>query len=455
MKSAARTRVPARWSRTRYFMIPLLAVTAAAGLDRWRSPPLPALASAAEWGRAGYGPTSFAAGMKHADEQVNRARERLGYGPPDWLHEEGLARALMARSRISPDYDDLVEAAKVIVAGQAMAPANAGPSLTAAVLGMMTHRLDKSETALVIEDSSAVPAGAAEQAEAAGLHGDIAFYRGDFAAAERWYDRAERWAPGGGVTYRRANLSKASGRFDEAIRRYQAADPSPRKATPFQHANTALQIGAVEQARGNYAAAAEWFAVADRQYPGFWLFQAHRAQSLAIAGDMAGAITAMRRIVQSAPSAEVMDALAMLLRAHGEVVESRQWADRAGSIWAARLRQLPQAAYGHALEHELVFGTPARALELARANLRARPFGESHILLASALLMNGQTGEALRHIKVAEDSGWRSAPLYALRAQALELAGRKDEARTARKAALALNPRIFSPATALVWFSHG
>ena len=67
-----------------------------------------------------------------------------------------------------------------------------------------------------------------------------------------------------------------------------------------------------------------------------------------------------------------------------------------------------------------MFGRPARGLALARANLAARPFGESRLFLASALLMNGQTGEALKQIALAENSGWRSAPLYALRAQALD-----------------------------------
>ncbi len=450
-----RIQKPSRWSRARYIVIPLLGAAAAIGLDWSRSPPAPAIASAAEWGQAGFGPASYSDGMKRADDQLELGRERVRYAPDEWLRQESLARAWMARSRLSPDFDDLAEAGKVIDTAQALAPPNAGPSLTAAVLGMMSHRLGKSEAALAIADASVVPPDMAEQAELAGLHGDIAFYRGDFAGARTWYDRAELVEPGAGVAYRRANLAKASGDFDDAIRRFQAADPAPRKATPFQHANTALQIGAVEQARGNYPAAAQWFAVADRQFPGFWLFQAHRAQSLAIAGDMAGGIAAMRKIAQRVPSAEVMDALAMLLRTDGQAVESRQWADRAGTLWAKRLKQVPEAAYGHALEHELVFGTPQRALQLARANLAARPFGESRLLMASALLMRGQTDPALHQLALAERSGWKSAPLFALRAQALELAGRGDEARSARDAAIALNPRMFDPATTLVWFSHG
>ena len=43
----------------------------------------------------------------------------------------------------------------------------------------------------------------------------------------------------------------------------------------------------------------------------------------------------------------------------------------------------------------------------------------------------------------------------ALRAQALELSGRVSDAEAARRQAQALNPHVFEPATALVWFSHG
>lgn len=444
-----------RWRRVRYLAVPMLAVAAAIGLDWSLGPATPGNASAAEWGAAGYGPASFTEAMTRADAQLYAGRERLRMGPTEWLRQEGLAHALIARSRLSANYDDLAEAARVIAGAQEAAPANAGPSLTAAVVAMMTHRLDRSEAALATFDRSVAVPDAAERAEAAALRGDIAFYRGDLAAADKWYDRAERTEPGAGIVYRRANLAKATGRFDDAIRAFQSAGSTPRKSAPFQHASTAFQIGAVEQARGNYAVAADWFAAADHQFPGFWLFEAHRAQSLALAGDLPGGIAAMRKVAQKAPSAEVLDALAMLLRADGQVAESRQWAGRAGASWARRLKQAPEAAYAHALEHELVFGSPARAMDLARANLAARPFGESRVLLASALMMEGQLTGALHQLQLAEDSGWRSAQLYALRAQALELAGRAAEAPAARKAALALNPRIFDSATALVWLSHG
>jgi tetratricopeptide (TPR) repeat protein len=361
----------------------------------------------------------------------------------------------MARSRYATDYTDLAEANRILAAARAAAPGNTGPLLSQAVLGMMSHRLGATEQALGIIDTWAVQPDPGDMAEIDGLRGDLAFYRGDMAGAGALYAKAGAEAGGAAVAYRRANLAKARGEYDAAIQHLlRSATGSPRE-TPFQHAGTALQIGSVEQARGNYAAARKWFAVADEQFPGYWLFEAHRAQAKAIAGDLSGGIALMRRVAEAHPAAEVMDALAMLLRTSGEATESRAWAARAGAEWDRRLALAPEAAYGHALEHELVFGTPDRAIDLARKNLAARPYGEARVMLATALVMGGRYDPALAELDRAEASGWRSAPLYALKTQIFELTGRKADADKAREAALALNPRIFSPETALVWFGHG
>ena len=445
---------PTRRRRLIWLALPLAAVAIATGID-WslsRGPQEPAL-SAAEWGTAGFGPGTYAEASRQIDHQIEAATYMASRNPGDWLRQEGLARALMRRSRVASDYGDLARADAILSKAVGEAPSPAGPLLSQAVLGMMMHRLAVTTSALDAIDRWAVPPDPDELTEVQGLRGDVAFYRGDMAGAQAWYARAAATGPGAGLAYRQANLAKARGDFDGAIRAFAAGSTS--REPPFARASTAMQIGAVEQARGRYREAAEWFAAADRQFPGFWLFEAHRAQSRAIGGDLAGGIADLRRIAERSPSAEVMDTLAVLLRAQGQAAESREWAARAKAEWDRRLKLAPEAAYGHALEHELVFGTPERAVELARANLAARPFGESRVLLATALVNVGQDRAALAELARAEDSGWRSAPLYALRARILELAGRTDLAEQARAAAIALNPRIFAPETTLVWLSHG
>ena len=443
------------WKKLRWLALPLAAVGIATGIDLTQSPVPTSRLSAADWTSAGYGPADYSATMRQISDNLDLASERTANGPDQWLRQESLARAYMTRSRFAERYDDLATAEKILAEARAGAPGNSGPLLSIAALSMMGHRLRDSERALDVIDSWAVPPEPGEMVEVLGLRGDLAFYRGDMAAAQKLYDEAEAIRGGSAVAYRRANLAKAQGDYDAAIQGFLGSAVGEKRGTPFFHASTALQIGAVEQARGNYAEASRWFTRADRQFPGFWLFEAHRAQSKAVAGDLQGAIAAMRSVAEDHPAAEVMDALAMLLRSSGEATESRLWASRAGEEWKRQLSLAPEAAYGHALEHELVFGTPERALMLARKNLAARPYGGSRVLLASALIMNGRYQPALDQLEAAEASGWRSAPLFALKAQIYELTGRAADAEEARKSALALNPRIFSPETSLVWFGHG
>ena len=436
-------------------LAPLLILALIVGIERpWRAAG-GASDQAVEMPRLGIGPRSFAEALARLDKVVAFGRERVHSGSDQWLLQESLAGPLIARFRLTGNYDDLAEADRALAQARANAPAASGPIMTEAVFAMMTHRQDRALVAVERIGHSAVPAEPDVLAEARAIEGDVAFYRGDMPGARAKYIAADKLDGGASATYHWAVLAKAQGDFPRALAEFSRSASSKRGVAPLQAASTALQIGAVELARGNTGEAKRWFILADRAFPGFWLIEAHLAQARAIDGDLPGAITAMRGVAQRSESAEAMDALAMLLRAQGLGDESRLWSARANALWRKRLNQLPEAAYGHALEHELVFGTPEPALDLATRNLAARPYGESRLLMASALLMNGRTGPALDQLAQAERTGWRSAPLYALRAQAFELSGRAADAETARRAAQALNPHVFEPATSLVWFSHG
>ena len=438
-----------------YALIPAAAVLLAAGAEFLVAPRAGPSAEAAALPRPGYGPKSYAEAMHFTADQLDLGRERVRYGPGEWLRQESLARALMSRARLSSTYDELAEANAVLVKAQGLSPKGAGPLMSEAELAMMIHRLAPAEAALAVLERSAVPLDNANQFEATALTGDIAFYRGDMAGARRGYADAARIADVGAVGYRLAVLAKAQGDYDAASTDFRRSMQRLKTPSPQQLATIILQLGAVELARGDTVAARRYFVDADRLLPGFWLIEAHLAQSDALAGNMPRAIARMREIAQRTQSAEVMDALAMLLRTNGDAAESHKWAARAGEVWQRRLDQLPEAAYGHAVEHEVVFGSPARALDLAQRNLAIRPFGESRLLMANALLVNGRVPDALEQLRLAEASGWRSAPLYALRAEAEALAGHPDLADAARRDATALNPHIFDPETSLVWFSHG
>ena len=403
--------------------------------------------------RPAFGPRTYAAALADSTARIAAKRELSEMFPGDWLRSEALAQAYSDRFRLTGDYADLAQASKVIALGRAQADAPAGPILADAQIAMTGHRVAAAEAAL--EDfMRSVALEPEERAAAAALAGDIAFYRGDMAGTKQRYAAAKAIEPGG-LVLRAAIVDKAEGNFDKAITDLRASLTERRRPSPFAIATLALQMGAVELARGNSGPARAMFERANIILPGYWLTEAHLAQADAIDGHAEKAITAMQRVAVKSGSAEAMDALAMLLRSDGKSAESRTWAARAEAAWRRRIKLAPAAAYGHAVEHEIVFGRPERALELARRNLANRPFGESRLLLAHTLVVAGRVDEALEQLEQAEKGGWRSAPLYALRAELLALAGRNREAEAARDAAEALNPHIFDPQTALVWFSHG
>lgn len=439
----------------RYLVLPLAAVAFLTGIEWLTNNSTEAPVSAADWRKSGYGPASYDAALAQSDAEIALGNERVRNGRDQWLRQESLARGYLRRSRLSYTYDELAAAGKALTEAKRLAPTGSGPLLSDAVFAQMSHQLGRAESSLTAMDAWAVRSEPSMLAESIGMKGDVAFYRGEMGLAQSYYEKASAYGSDAGVAYRMAILSKARGDFDAAIRNFADANPKSQASTPFANASTAMHIGGVNLARGDYASAREWYGTAHRLFPGYWLIEAHLAQARALEGDLAGAIADMTEIARRAPSAEIIDALAMLLRADGRPAESRAWADKAAAIWEERLAQLPEAAYGHAVEHELVFGSPARALDLARRNLAARPYGESRILLASALLSTGAVEGALQQLALAESSGWRSAPLYALRARALALSGKGDAAKKAREVAETLNPRIFEPETSLVWLSHG
>lgn len=430
----------------------LVAIGIVIAIDRL--PPVPAPASAAQL-RYGFGPPTYAAALTRADEDVLLGAERVAREPAQWVFQEYLAQALLVRARLTGSFIDLARADAALAHGLASAPPHTGPQLMAAIGAMTIHRLGSITALLDAHDAAVIPADAAERADVLALRGDTAFYAGDSAAARRAYAAAMRMRAAAGIAVRLANLYRTRGEFAAAQAQIAAALAMTKAPSRALHADLLLQQGAIRLSCGDWPGAQTLFAAANHVFPGNWRTQALLAQMAAVRGDTAAAEGLYRTILAGSPAEpppEIMDALAALYRAGGNTAASRIWADRAAAGWATRMALLPEAAVGHALEHELVFGTPARALALARQNVAARPYGDTNILLARALLQNDDPAAAAAVLGQVAASGWRSADQYALLAQAEALLGHNDAADAAQALALAINPRALDPALPLLWF---
>ena len=122
---------------------------------------------------------------------------------------------------------------------------------------------------------------------------------------------------------------------------------------------------------------------------------------------------------------------------------AQQWREKAEAIYREHLQQLPEASYGHAIQHYLQYGDPAEALALAHRNVELRPYGEARIALAQALFRAGQAGAAAREIDAVLTSGWNTAEMHAIAAQIHAALGHAAIADREREAALAMNPKAF------------
>jgi tetratricopeptide (TPR) repeat protein len=396
-------------------------------------------------------PLDYAQALAHADESLAGGQELARTRAAEWLVQEKIANAYMSRARLTGSFDDYAAAQAALDVGFAHAPPGGGPQLTQAVLAFSLHRLGRTAQALDVIDHYAVPAEFEIAEEANAMHGDVAFYSGRYAEALKRY-RGRKASDES--NFRMAVYQGKTGQTDAALATLDRMEREMRFPTAQVMANLDLQRGGLELQRGRWEAASQDFAHADAIFPGFWLTQAHRAQMRALAGDRTGAIAAFETIAGRIESPEVMDALASLYRAEGDGARSTLWADRAGAEWERRLKRLPEAAYGHAVEHFLAFGDPKRALDLALKDAAARPYGTSQIALGWAWLANNQPAQALQALSPLQGSPWVSAEQHLVAAQAHALLGDSDAADAEQQKALAINPRALDRAGALIWFGH-
>lgn len=397
--------------------------------------------------------SSYSGTLAEADTAIANAEAQVTAANDQWLLHENVARSYLDRARLSGSYSDYVAADAALKRAFAVASPGTGPHLVRAQLDFRMHRLAEAERQMALVEDYAIPSPPVERAEILGMRGDIAFYRGSLKTALQLYEEADRVSPGT-ATFRRAIHAMKTGDFKRAETYFDQTERDARLPPAQLKAFIELQRGLLDLERGNWPSAENWFRKADRTFPGYWLTQAHLVQMWALRGKTEKAEQGYLKIIARSPQPEVMDALAGLYRNQGDAAASREWAERSGAIWAKRLQQLPEAAYLHALEHDLVLGDPATALALARKNMAARPYGDSATMLGWALLANNRPAEARDLLERLGRTPWRSAQQYVALSQAYAMLGDSDRSDAARDAALKINPRAFDPAAPLIWFGH-
>jgi tetratricopeptide (TPR) repeat protein len=372
----------------------------------------------------------------------------------DWLSWQDAAAAWIGIGRLTGEPAAYARADAALTKAFAIARPGSGPHGIKAALDLALHRLDGAQGALSAISLYKLPDPAPVRADQTAMRADIAFYRGRTDAAARLYGEALGLSKGPETLCRISNFQWRTGQLDVAKESLARCEASIPMRTPQFAAYVAAQRGIMALNDGNWDAAEREFSDAHRLFPGEWRTELRLELMRAALGNPENATRRIEALARPESRPEVADALANLYRLSGDGPRSRAWSAHAGSLWDRWTDQYPLAFAGHARDHELAFGSPAKALRYAAIDVRNRPYGEALIGLARAWIANDRPDFALALTEKAKRTGWVSAEGERIRAEALALLGRGAEEKVAREAALAIDPRSFDPARATIWLDH-
>ncbi len=398
-------------------------------------------------------PTTAAEALAAIDRDLTAARMVAAAPNAGADAHAAMASLLAARARINGSFDDYVAAAKALDVAFSVAPAGAGPHLDRAELNFTMHRL-----AAMSPDLDAIAGYAAPDdatvTESLLLRGDVEFYSGRYRAALSFYEQAHHRMSTLGGDLRLANYYARTGNPEFAAALLDQADSRVSGPQQQLRADIEMRRGVLALSRGRLEKAEAHFRRADDIFPGYPPIELRLASVRARNGGADEAMAILNRLAARDLSPEAFDGLAALYRARGDLAEAEAWAARAGAAWDARLKQAPEAALGHALDHCLAFCDPARTLQLAQRNHALRPYGDAATELALAYLANHQPREALAAIQPTLASDWRAAEAFVVASEAYALVGEARKADAARRTALALNPRSLDRKPGMAWLEQ-
>ena len=419
----------------------------------WRSArPSPAFESTDARARQQGVPTSAAEALAAIDHDLAIVRKRAATSTA-WSDHSAVGDLLIGRARLTGSFDDYLAAGAAYDEAFRFAPAGTGPHLERAGWNFAVHRLARVAPDLAAVDRYVVPDDATVAA-ALGLRGDLAFYAGRYREALDFYQRGEARMPSIATEVKLANYHARFGDPDRALALLDQADG--RVTGPQQQLRAFIEArrGVVELGRGDWDKAEAHFNRADAIFPGYWLVEEQRATMRGLRGDVRGAAGIFRRMAARGDMPDALDGLAGLARGAGNLAEAQKWAAQAGAAWDRRLAILPEAALGHALDHLLAFGDPARALDVAKRNYALRPYGDAATGLAWAYLVNHRPADALAAIAPTLAAGWSSAEAHVVASEAHALLGQGKEAEAERAAAVAINPHALDRNPGMTWLEQ-
>lgn len=326
-----------------------------------------------------------------------------------WLRLSTLAGRQLELAKLTGDYAMYAAALGTCEHAFEIAREGSGPFVACAAVDLSMHRVAEAKRKLDYVLALHFVSGTDERVAQHLMRADVAMQEGDYPKARESLASAREFGESYGLLLRQAQYLWQTGEPGEADELFVRALGS-RNLPARDRAWLELQRGLIAMDGAGYDEALTRFRAADALFGGWWLVEEHLAEALARTGDDDQARVIFQRLVERPDHhPEHLDALSALV----EPREAARLRREAGDEHRARMEIAQAAAMGHALDHFLMYGTAAEALDLARTNHATRPGGEAKVKLAQALVRADQIDEARRVITEALETGYSTPALHA------------------------------------------
>jgi tetratricopeptide (TPR) repeat protein len=389
-------RPPSRWLLA--LVVGSFATAAAASPLPW-----PATPSALET-------TSGEVYLGNLDGRIEALQRVLAASPRPQL-QVALAGALYHRYRITAVLADAEQAAALLDLALAQSPRDVQALRLRATVRAGFHRFAEAGA-----DLDAAQAAGADAGTLADARREIALATGRYAALAAAL--AESTSTDGGLYELafRGNLRLLQGDRAGAAAQFERAQAQATDSSPVPLAWLHLQQGIALLRAGQPDEAIRWFRAAHERLPAYTLATEHLAEAEVALGRLDEARPLYRDVIARTGSPEFLHALAKLEAQAGHAAEARALEARADAAWSDWLARHPAAFAQHAIPYFLDRGQPAKALELAWANVALRQDVLSWILLARAAQASGDEATACQAGAMARRTGMNPPEMDALRA---------------------------------------
>jgi tetratricopeptide (TPR) repeat protein len=344
-----------------------------------------------------------------ADSRIRASQLLLRRHPLDARAHHRLGDAYVQKARETGDAKYFSLAEDALRKALAIAPASSGAVRHLAYVLYSRHAFQEAAA----EAEKAIALDPADS-HAHGILGDAQLEVGQYAEAERTYERMAALDLDLYALSRRSGLRSVRGEVEGAIGDLERAIDDGKAAgrpaeaiawAQWQLATEHWNVGRLEAAEAGYQAALA-------TYPGYHRALAGLGHVRAAQGRDAEAVALYRRAIEIVPQPDYVTALGDLHTRMGQGDEARRQYALVEHI--GRLSALNQALYNRELalfylDHDLKLD---EALALARRELDVRRDIYAHDLLAWALYKNGQADAAREAMAQALRLGTRDARLF-------------------------------------------